>query len=339
MKILKIVGIVIVVIFVLVIILGIITPGDYIAERRMIINAPKELVFHHVQYWRNWQAWSPWAEQDATMKIKVDGTDGEVGSVYSWVGDPDKTGSGEMKTTGLTANTELLYELHFIEPWENYADGWMRLKTTDGEKTEAAWGFQGEIPFPWNIMLMFTSMETMMTPDFDRGLMMLKEISEKEFNMINKYNVEVINYPNKIYATIRQVTEIDNLKNFFSQSYASIVSAIEMNRVKKTGMPCALYYDWDEQHSKTDVAAAIPVNRKFESKITKIIEFPTRQAYKVNYYGPYEGLAGAHMALTVYFEQNGLEMSAPVIEEYTTDPQSQPDPSKWLTVIYYFAEQ
>jgi effector-binding domain-containing protein len=111
-----------------------------------------------------------------------------------------------------------------------------------------------------------------------------------------------------------------------------------MNRVKTEGMPCALYYEWDEQHGKTDVTAAIPVNRKFESKTIEIIEFSAKPAYKVNYYGPYEGLGGAHMALTVYFEQNDLEMAAPVIEEYATDPQSQANPSNWLTVIYYFAE-
>jgi len=146
MKILKIVGIIIAAIIALIIILGIIAPGDYVAERKMTIDAPKELVFHHVQYWRNWSAWSPWAEQDPSMKMTIFGTDGEVGSGYSWIGDPDKTGSGEMKTTGLTANTELLYELHFMEPYESLANGWMRVKTVDGNKTEAAWGFQGEMP-------------------------------------------------------------------------------------------------------------------------------------------------------------------------------------------------
>ena len=118
MKILKIVGIIVASIIALIVILGIIVPGDYVAERKMTIDAPKELVFHHVQYWRYWKAWSPWAEQDPSMEMTIFGTDGEVGSGYSWIGDPDITGSGEMKTTGLTANSEMLYELHFKEPWE-----------------------------------------------------------------------------------------------------------------------------------------------------------------------------------------------------------------------------
>jgi effector-binding domain-containing protein len=338
MKILKIVGIVITAIIVLVIILGIIVPGKYIAERKMIIDAPKELVFYHVQYWRNWQAWSPWAEQDKSMKITIQGTDGEIGSGYTWVGDPEKTGTGEMKTTGVTANKEMLYELHFIEPWENFANGWMRVTSVEGNKTEAAWGFEGEMSFPWNIMLLFTSMETMMTPDFDRGLTLLKEISEKEFKLIKKYKVEVIDYPDKTFATIRSQVDLSNMQSFFGQSYGKIKSEIGKSRARMKGMPCALYYEWDEQHGNTDVAAAIPVNRKFKSEGVEIIEFPAKQAYKVNYYGPYEGLGGAHMALNIYFAQNNLEIGAPVIEEYATDPSSETDPSRWLTIIFYFTE-
>jgi effector-binding domain-containing protein len=338
MKIFKIFGILIAAIIALIIILGIFAPGDYVAERKMTIDAPKELVFHHVQYWRNWQAWSPWAEQDPSMKITINGTDGEIGSGYSWVGDPEKTGKGEMKTTGITANSEHLYHLHFMEPYDNSADGWIRVKTVDGNKTEAAWGFQGEMPFPFNITLLFVNMEEMMTPDFDRGLTLLKEISEKEFNLIKGYNVEVVDYPATIFASIRRETELAKLQPFFAQSFGEITSAMGKNRARSKGMPCALYYQWDEQHGKTDVAAAIPVNRKFDAESVSIIEFPENKAYKVNYYGPYESLGAAHMALNVYFAQNGLEMAAPIIEQYATDPGEEPDPAKWLTVIYYFAE-
>jgi effector-binding domain-containing protein len=338
MKILKIIGIILAGVLAIIIILGIFAPGEYIAERRATIDAPKELVFHHVQYWRNWQAWSPWAEQDPSMKITINGTDGEIGSGYSWVGDPEKTGKGGMKTTGIKANSEHLYDLHFIEPYDNSADGWMRVKTVDGSKTEAAWGFQGEMPFPFNITLLFVNMEEMMTPDFDRGLTLLKDISEKEYNMIKKYNVEVVDYPAQTFAVIRQETEMVKLKEYFGQSYASITSAMSNNRVKKRGMPCALYYKWDEQNGRTDVAAAIPVSKEFEAETVNIIAFPEKKAYKVNYYGPYDGLGAAHMALNVYFEQHGLEMAAPIIEQYVTDPGLESDPAKWLTVIYYFAE-
>ena len=60
--------------------------------------------------------------------------------------------------------------------------------------------------------------------------------------------------------------------------------------------------------------------------------------YIIDYYGSYEGLMYAHLALDNYLKQKGLKMRSPVIEEYLTDPGAEPDTSKWLTRIYYFAE-
>ena len=41
------------------------------------------------------------------------------------------------------------------------------------------------------------------------------------------------------------------------------------------------------------------------------------------------------MAIEGYCKQHGLEAGVPAIEEYVTDPASEPDTSKWLTRIYY----
>ena len=338
MKVLKIIGIVIVVIIIVVLVLGLVAPNEFVAERKTVIDAPKELVYNQIKYWRNWQAWSPWAELDSAMVVEVKGVDGEVGAIYSWVGDPEKTGSGEMTNTGMKPYTEVQYELHFIEPYESVADGWMRLETVEENKTEAAWGFKGEMSFPMNIMLLFSSMDEMMQPSFDRGLELLKGISEKHYAEVSGYRVEEIDYPGKTFAAIRDVVSIPDLHGFFAQSYASITSEIGRNQARMTGIPCALYYEWDEQNNKTELAAAIPVNRVISSEVVQSIELPSRKAYTIDYYGPYAGSAGAHMALDLYLMQNGLEQIPPVIEEYVTDPQSEPDSTKWLTRIYYFGE-
>jgi effector-binding domain-containing protein len=39
-----------------------------------------------------------------------------------------------------------------------------------------------------------------------------------------------------------------------------------------------------------------------------------------------------------YLKANKLKAGAPVIEEYVTDPGTEPDESKWLTKIYYLAD-
>jgi len=338
MKILKIAGIVVAAIIVIIIILGLLAPSDYVAERKIVIDAPKELVFDQVKYWRNWKSWSPWAEQDSSMQVTIKGVDGEVGAIYSWVGDPKKTGSGEMTNTGVQPGKELLYHLHFIEPYDGNADGWMRLRTVEGAKTEASWGFSGDMAFPMNIMLLFTSMESMMSDEFDRGLTLLKEVSEKQYTAASPYKVEEIEYPATTFAVIRAEIPVPGLHDFFMESYATISAAMGRAGARMAGAPCGLYYTWDEQNNMTDLGAAIPVNRAFTSDAIETVILPARTAYRVDYYGPYEGVGPAHTALSLFLAQHGLEQIPPVIEEYSTDPQKEPDQSKWLTRIYYFGE-
>lgn len=186
MKILKIIGIIVLVLIALIIIVGVIAPKKYSVERMTMINAPKELVFNHIKYWRNWQAWSPWAAMDSTMTYTVEGTDGEAGAIYKWIGDPNSTGKGEMTNTGVKDLEEIAYHLHFIEPWESEADGYIRIATENG-MTKVLWGFYGKTPFPWNVFMLFMSMDKMLGSDFERGLELLKNICEEEAASILSY--------------------------------------------------------------------------------------------------------------------------------------------------------
>lgn len=188
MKAFKVVGIAIVSLVAIFFILALVAPNQYKVERTVLIDAPKEVVFKNVKYWKNWHKWSPWSELDPQMEIKVEGEDGTKGSKYVWEGNPEITGKGEMINTGVKDLEEIAYHLHFIVPWESESDGYVRLSEKDGN-TQAAWGFYGEYPYPSNIMLLFLDMEEMMKNDFDKGLKLLKELCEKEAAEVQKETV------------------------------------------------------------------------------------------------------------------------------------------------------
>ena len=338
MKFLKIFGIIVLAIIILIVLLGIIAPKEYQAERTISINAPKAMVFNHIKYWRNWQAWSPWAEQDPEMTVTVEGTDGEVGSMYKWIGDPDVTGKGEMTNTGLKEGEEIVYHLHFIEPWESESDGYVRLKESESGGIIVAWGFQGEMPFPFNILMLFSSMDDMIGPDFEKGLSLLKGIVEKEKAAVERFKIEKGIFPAKNYAGIRKEVSFDEMQSFFQNSYAQIQQGLQIKKLRITGAPAGLYYTWDEQNMISDMVAAFPIRGNLKTDVIEMIHIPAQTAYMIDYYGGYKGSYYAHMALNYYIMENGLKFKSPVIEEYITNPQAEPDSSKWLTKIYYFVE-
>jgi effector-binding domain-containing protein len=116
------------------------------------------------------------------------------------------------------------------------------------------------------------------------------------------------------------------------------MSAIEKSRARMMGAPTGLYFTWDAQNTRTDMAAGIPVRGKVSGEGIEMIHIPAQTAYIVDYYGDYESLTIPHEALSLFLAENNLTGKAPVVEEYVTDPSAEPDTSKWLTRIYYFVE-
>ncbi len=332
MKVLKVIGIVLLVVVALVVVLGLVAPKDYSVERSIQINAPKALVFNHTKYWKNWAGWSPWAEMDSTMTTSVVGTDGQVGSTYKWTG--KEVGDGEMTATSLKANEEIAYHLHFIKPFDSHSDGYLRVADAEGG-SKASWAMFGESPFPWNIMSLFMSMDKMVGKDFERGLALLKGVSEKEFSKVLEYKVEETKWPARTYVAIQKEIPIDQLSDFYMQNFTTLMSTVMQKGVKPLGAPTGIYYKWDEATMRTDVAAAVPVKRPVGD--FKVIALPAGTAYSVDYFGPYEQSQYAHMAFDKFFKDKGLKMAFPVVEEYLSDPSKETDSAKWHTKIYYFA--
>jgi effector-binding domain-containing protein len=51
--------------------------------------------------------------------------------------------------------------------------------------------------------------------------------------------------------------------------------------------------------------------------------------------GPYDQLSNTHGALHSHLAEQGLEMTGAPYEIYITDPETEPDASKWETEVYW----
>jgi len=335
MKILRIIGILILILVLIILILGLFAPKEYLVERSITINAPQSLVFRQVQFWKNWHTWSPWAEMDTTMKVTIEGVDGTKDALYKWTG--KDAGEGIMRNTGIKANEEIAYHLQFIKPWASEADGYIRV-APEGDVAKVTWGMYGKEGFFGSIINWVMNIDKMIGGDFEKGLGRLKQRVDDQMAEINKYQIQQINFSARTYAVIQQQVPTEKIQEFFSQSYGKIMETMGKAKVTMAGAPVGLYYSWDETMNVFDMAAAIPIPAGKKLKGITTIQLPKSKAYRIDYYGPYDKVENTHYAFDAYFAKNGLKQKAPVIEEYVTDPASEPDSSKWLTRIYYFAE-
>src|SRR5947209_19365442 len=70
-------------------------PAEFRVTRSTVMAAPPAAVFAQVNDFRKWEAWSPWAKLDPTMKQTYEGAASGTGAIYNWNGNRN-VGEGRM---------------------------------------------------------------------------------------------------------------------------------------------------------------------------------------------------------------------------------------------------
>ncbi|GGY06910.1 polyketide cyclase [Massilia dura] len=145
-------------------------------ERSALIKAPPEKVFGYLNDFHQWPAWSPWERLDPAMTRAFSGAPRGQGAIYAWSGNDD-VGQGRMEIVGSTPPRAVTIRLDFVKPFASRND--MRFVLTprpDG--TVVTWTMSGASPFIMKLVGIFSSVDAMAGPDFEKGLAQLKEAAE-----------------------------------------------------------------------------------------------------------------------------------------------------------------
>ena len=338
MKILKILLILVGALVLLALILGIVGPKSYDVNRSAIVPGTPEQVWPYVSNLKNMALWSPWAEKDTAMTVEYTGTDGAVGSMSSWSGNKD-VGKGSQTLTVLEPNAKVESKLVFLEPMSGESTAYLFMKDTTGG-TYVTWGIKGENGFVGKIFGSILNMDKMMAPDFERGLARLTElVASMPKTQAPTFDVKPGEYAGGKYLGIKGTMGFDKISDFYSKNLPPVMTALEKGGAKMAGAPSGLYFKWDTKTSTTEMAAAIPFTGEMKAPAgMEVFNVPAAKSLTINYMGGYNGLGKAHDAMDAYIASNKLEHFAPVIEEYLTDPGTEPDSMKWVTKIVYFVK-
>ncbi len=320
--------------------LSLIVPVTQKIEKSVTINAPVTLVYEQLARLENFSKWSVWSQQDSAAKYTLTGTDGTVGAICSWTGNPGISGEGRIEIVALDPGKRVAHSLHFSKPKERTARSTFILKESGGV-TSITWDFEIDTPRPWNIFNLFYSMDKQMGKDFEWGLSALKNMTETKAGTASKKTYEVLpmNFPATSFAMIRQQVKWSDISAFYQQHLPILYEeAVKANVT--AGTATGLYFMWDEKNQQADMAAAIPVppGTKIENSIISMVDIPASKAVYVNYSGAYDRLKDVYGNIVQYLEANKLKQKSPVVEQYISGPATEKDTAKWLTKIVYLVE-
>jgi effector-binding domain-containing protein len=337
MKLLKILFFILLGLAALVVGTGIFAKHDYYLERSIEIEAPRYVVLSEIKSFKNFHKWSPWNALDPNMTVTLEGPDSAVGSVYRWAGNKD-VGEG-FQTLKSVSDNHIEWEVTRTKPWAKAFLTKFDLEEV-GKNTKVTWGFNLYIGFPWNAMAMLTDVRKLVGRDLERGLGYLKKVCENHMHKKYRgYDVVESTEPALIYAGIRDTVPMDTIQAFFAYGFSKIKDAVQKSGTVPGSRPVSLTFLWDETNKKADIAAAlqIPETRKFDNNL-QVFKLAGGKALEIEYFGIYDSIGSAHLAMGDYMKEKKLQVIPPVIEQYITDPKTEPDTSKWLTKVIYFIE-
>lgn len=179
MKVLKWIMLVLAAILILWLAAAAIISGDFKYEKSISINAPAEKVWQNTNTLKAMDQWSPWNRFDKGMKKDWTGTMGQPGEKMCWSSKNKKAGEGcqEIKKVDVF-NKRIDTSIRFMTPYDSEADTYV-IVTPKGGGSKVTWGFTSQIPYPFTIMKLFMNADGAIGKDYEKGLSMLKEISER----------------------------------------------------------------------------------------------------------------------------------------------------------------
>lgn len=151
-------------------------PSHYQVERSATIAAAPATVFAQVNDFHKWQAWSPWAKIDPAMKESFGGAPAGTGAIYNWAGNKD-VGEGRMTIVDSHASDLVKIKLEFLKPFAATNETIFTF-TPQGNQTAVKWSLSGEKNFIAKAFTLFSSMDKMIGPDFEKGLAQMKAVAE-----------------------------------------------------------------------------------------------------------------------------------------------------------------
>jgi uncharacterized protein YndB with AHSA1/START domain len=149
----------------------------YTVQRSATIEAPPVRVYEQIADFHNWRNWSPWEDVDPQLERTYSGNESGKGAVYGWSGNR-KAGQGRMEITDATEPTRVQIDLVFEKPFKARNDTVFAVEPT-GSGSRVTWSMTGKSTLMTKVMGIFKSMDSMLGPDFEKGLARLKATAEK----------------------------------------------------------------------------------------------------------------------------------------------------------------
>ena len=120
------------------------------------------------------------------------------------------------------------------------------------------------------------------------------------------------------------------------EMYGSIMAKINTQGLQMAGPPFSHYLSYDEETGITECLVGFPTTtRGKNSEEIEARSYPEIEVIQAMHTGPYEEIPVSYGKLMEHVEANQIDVKYESFEFYYTDPESEPNITKWQTLIAF----
>lgn len=143
----------------------------------------------------------------------------------------------------------------------------------------------------------------------------------------------VTDYPSRPTAVVRARLKVADLPGFFEPALTHVLAAMEAQGTTPGGEPFAYYRGIP--NGMAEVEAGFPTVGPFTASGDVMSgELPAGRVITGLHMGPYETLKRTYAEMSQWAAINGLTPTGEMWQVFLTDPEREPDPSRWRIGIF-----
>ncbi len=302
-----------------------------ISSQKGIMVSPAQ-VFHNVASYTDRNIWDPWLETEPGAGFTVESKPDYVGSSYTWSG--KKIGSGRMVVDSVSFGKYIASNIYFGDDSEPALVEW-DLEKADGG-TDVTWKFTAVGKYPVE-RLMLNMMKGSMKKSFEKGLDNLKAYLEENPPVLSTLGEITTGRIGPVHALMLGTRgTMEEVGMQMGQMYADIMSEMNAQGLQMAGAPFCHYLSYDEETGITECLAGIPTSAKGNDSGDILSRtYPEMEVLMAVHSGPYDELSASYGKLMEYIEANQVGVAWESFEFYHTGPESEPNVTKWRTLIAF----
>lgn len=307
---------------------------SFSVSRSTIIDVTPETAFSLVRDFRRWPEWSPWLITDPDCKVVFD----DDGRKYDWEG--DIAGKGSIAIREEADSSAISYDLTFEKPFRSYADVQFSFAAAaDGTQTEVTWAMKSSLPF--FLFWMKRAMVAYCGADFERGLLMLKDLLENGAVPSKLEFLGTGSFDGGNHVAVDRVGTISGLIESMETDFAKLEAWRAGAGVDLSATPFTIYHKWDLVKGTGSVSCCYPV-AEVPAELPEGLTSGSRSggaAYIIRHTGDYKHLANAWTAGFAHMRAKKFALNKAIhpFEHYENNP-SEVASEACVTTLYFPAK-